>query len=69
MAARVILRQRKSENVDFTRYNAHWLPVIERGNFKVLLYTYKASIRNMGVDVSRGDDSIVGQTGSADLTS
>ena len=42
MTARVISGQRKSDDVELTRYNLHWLPVKERVDFKVLLLTYKA---------------------------
>ena len=42
MAARVITGQKKSDDVEYTLYELHWLPVRKRVEFKVLLLTYKA---------------------------
>ena len=42
MVARLVSGQGLYDHITETRFDLHWLPVIERVHFKVLLLTYKA---------------------------
>jgi hypothetical protein len=41
-AARIVTQTSKRDSITATLYSLHWLPVVQRIQFKVLLFTYRA---------------------------